>query len=251
MTDSESGGGYQPPPPPGGTGQPPGSVPPPYAPPTPDETDSTWGQQAPASTPHPYGAPSAPPYGQPPASTYGSSGYPTPAPLPSGRKRPSNRALSIAGVALVVVVVIVVAGIVAGGGSSGPDPSATVTKFIQAVATNDGAAICPLYLPGPYQSECKKDQANFKGAVGTAQVVSQVVQGDEALVSLTGRVCAPYLAATDDPEQDCEVNSTASSGMPSSTVTFAQAFASATSAEFTGLSPAACEELNGTWYVVP
>jgi len=266
MTDSEGGGQ-------GNPQQPPGSPAPPtpYSPPSTEQSDSAWGYQAPTAPyagqdnppppygaqqqpppygaqqqapPPPYGAqqPPPPPYGQqqgapPYGGQFGTQGAPG-----SQRKLPNTRVMAIGGAAVaVVVVVIVVIVLVTGGGSS---PTNTANEFIQAILSNNGSKICSLYVPAE-QSQCKAQEASFKDASGNGQVVSQVIQGNEALVSITGKLCLGGTSA-----DDCESNSDPTAGMPGDSLSFDQAYAQATSPDSTALSPAAFQEINGTWYVV-
>jgi hypothetical protein len=252
MTDSEGGGS-------GNPQQPPGSAPPPYSPPGSDQTDSAWGYQAP-TPPSPYGSQGAqspppppyagqqaapPPYGnQQPPPPYGQFGAPGNA--PSARKLPNPKVMAIGGAAVAVVVVVIVVVVLVTGGS-GNSPTNTANEFIQAVLSNNGAKICSLYIPSE-QSACRQEEASFKGATGNGQVVNQAVQGDEALVSITGQLCAPYIGSGSN---DCESNNNATAGMPGNGVSFDQAYSNATNPDTANLSPAPLQEVNGTWYVVP
>ena len=159
-------------------------------------------------------------------------GFPTPAPA---RGRPDNRTLAIigGGVAAVVLVIVLIVVLVGGGGNS---PTTTMNSFINALLSNNGTQVCALVVPSQ-QSTCSP--SDFTGITGHAQVASQVIDGDEALVAVTGQVCI---------QGQCSSNSDASSGMPGNGVTFAEAFANATSSS-AGISPAALELVNGTWYI--
>ncbi len=235
--DSNPGGQQNPVPPPYG-GNP--SVPPyggdPSAPPY-------------GSNPPPYGGPTdpfggtLPPYsppGQaPPFQGQGQGGVPPfgfPAPA-QGRPRLDNRMMAIigGGVAVVVLVIVLIVVLAGGGGSS---PTATVNSFINDLVNNNGTALCQLVVPS-LQSECTP--SGVTGNSGHAQAVNQVIQGDEALVSVTGQYCS---------NGECSTLSDPTQGMPGNGVTFDEAFAAATAAD-APLSPAALEQVNGTWYVVP
>jgi hypothetical protein len=137
------------------------------------------------------------------------------------------------GVAAVVLVIVLIVVLVGGGGSS---PTSTVNSFISALFANNGTAVCALVEPAQ-QSSCSASQ--FTGITGHAQTDSQVIQGNEALVSVTGEYCI---------SGSCTSNTDASSGMPGNGVTFDEAFANATSSS-AGLSPAALVQVNGTWYL--
>ncbi len=239
--DSNPGGQQNPQPPPYG-GDP--SVPPyagdPSVPPYGDPSAPPYGTTPPpyGGTPPPYGGtppPYAPPSQTPPFQTQGSAspyGFPTPAPA---RGRPDNRTLAIigGGVAAVVLVIVLIVVLVGGGGNS---PTTTMNSFINALLSNNGTQVCALVVPSQ-QSTCSP--SDFTGITGHAQVASQVIDGDEALVAVTGQVCI---------QGQCSSNSDASSGMPGDGVTFAEAFANATSSS-AGISPAALELVNGTWYI--
>ncbi len=216
--------------PPYGTTPPPyGTTPPPYGePPAPPY----------GTTPPPYGAtppPYAPPTQIPPFQAQGSPpqyGFPTQTPA---RGRPDNKTLAIigGGVAAVVLVIVLIVVLVGGGGSS---PTATENSFISALFSNNGTQVCALVVPSQ-QSTCSA--SDFTGITGHAQVVNQVIDGDEALVAVTGQLCI---------QGQCSTNSDPSSGMPGNGVSFAEAFANATSSS-AGISPTALELVNGTWYI--
>jgi hypothetical protein len=233
MTDSDAGGGpSQPPyPPPSGgySATPPGYTPPPYAPPQPGQTQQPWDYQPPAG-------PGAPP---------GPGGFGAPGTSPLRGIKPDKRTLTIGGAIVGVVIVVIVVIIVATGGS-GNSPESTVTGLIQAVTTNNGAAFCT-FVPPSELSQCQSSEATLTGGSGHGQVVSQVVQGNEALVAVTGQLCAPYLATSTG--SDCASNSDPTAGMPGNGVTFDQAYAAASSSGFTALSPVALEQINGKWYI--
>ena len=204
------------PPPYGGTPPPYGANPPPYG-----------------ATPPPYAPPGQiPPFeGQTGAQPFG---FPGAAPA---RGRPDNKMLAIigGGVAVVVLVIVLIVVLAGGGGSS---PTSTVNSFIQAFVSNNGTAVCALVVPAE-QSSCTA--SSFTGVTsGSGQAVNQVIQGDEALVSVTYRVCAGT---------SCLSNSDPTAGMPGNGVTFDQAFSSALASSTNSLSPAALELVNGTWYI--
>jgi hypothetical protein len=135
------------------------------------------------------------------------------------------------GVAAVVLVIVLIVVLVGGGGT------ATVNSFISALLANNGTQVCSLVVPAQ-QSSCTASQ--FTGITGHAQVVNQVIQGSEALVAVTGQYCV---------NGQCISNSDPTTGMPVNGVSFAQAFAAATSSSNTSLSPAALDQVNGTWYL--
>jgi hypothetical protein len=72
-----------------------------------------------------------------------------------------------------------------------------------------------------------------------------IVVGKEALVGVTGHICAP--------SSPCVSNANPNLGIPSSTSQFAAAYrtavASGTSSGNTVMSPLPCNEIGGKWYV--
>jgi hypothetical protein len=249
---SQPPGGTPPPPqysqPPGGTptpppySQPPGGAPDPYSQPgTPPPYTPPGSEQA--GAPWSYQAPQAP--GAPPAPGFGASPY-TPA---AGSRGPNKRTLTIAGAAVAVVVVIIVI-VVAVGGGSGNQPTDTVNGFIQASLSNNGRAVCSYFLPAD-QAACDAEASALKGASGSVQSDSQVIQGNEALVSVTGRICAPYISggSSSSGGAHCASNSDPSTGMPGNGVSFDQAYAAAISESNNSLSPVPLEQVNGKWYL--
>jgi hypothetical protein len=144
-----------------------------------------------------------------------------------------------------VVITII---IVAVGGGSGNSPTATVNGFIHAALSNNGTAVCSYFLPAD-QSNCDAHAGTFKGATGHVQTVSQILDGNLALVSITGEICAPYVSTGSDGSSGCASNTNSSAGMPGNGVTFASAYAAALNESNTTLSPVPCEEINGKWYL--
>ena len=151
------------------------------------------------------------------------------------------------GAAVGVVVIIIVVIVVVAGGGSGNSPTATVKGFIQAVLSNNGKAVCTYFLPAD-QAQCNQGSSIFHGASGNAQIQSSVTQGNEALVAVTGQLCAPFVSGGSGTN-DCASNSSATAGMPGNGVSFAQAFAASQNESNTTLSPVPCEEVNGKWYL--
>jgi hypothetical protein len=88
------------------------------------------------------------------------------------------------------------------------------------------------------------NQAAQKGALpiftGQATVAGAAISGSEALVAVTGSMCGTTTG--------CASNSDPSVGMPSSKVTFIQAYEKALN-NSNSLSPVACIEENGKWYI--
>ena len=151
--------------------------------------------------------------------------------------------LAILGGAIAVVVVVVV--IVLAVGGSGNSPTATVNGFIQAILSNNGTAVCSYFEPAE-QSSCDANSSAFKGASGNGQAVNQVIQGNKALVAVTGQLCAPFISSGGS---DCSSNSDPSTGMPGNGVSFDQAYAAAVSSSNNGVSPVPLIEVSGKWYV--
>jgi hypothetical protein len=205
-------------------GQPSGGAPAPYAPPGSEQAPPSWSSGQPGQG---FGAPAYPPN--------------------AGTRVANNKRLALIGAAVGVVVILVVVIVVVAGGGSGNSPTATVNGFIQAALANNGKAVCS-YFPPADQAECNAGSSVFHSATGSAQVNSSVTQGTEALVSVTGKICAPFISGSSGGS-DCASNSNASAGMPGNGVSFDQAFAASQNESNTTLSPVPVEELNGKWYL--
>ena len=120
-------------------------------------------------------------------------------------------------------------------------PVLVAQEFMSAVRTRNVNQFCALVVPQERQ-ECQS--AAFATAMRSATISDvaihqTVVSGDRALVSITGKLCiAGQCHGATDPNV----------GMPSSTVTFDQAWAKAVGPTPTAGSP--LEKINGKWYII-
>jgi Fibronectin type III domain len=125
-------------------------------------------------------------------------------------------------------------------------PADAVDGFYQSQLAGDWAAVCSYVTPSA-QSLCLAGTSGQAAATGNATVGTMVLSadGNEALVSVTGSICAP--------STPCVSNSDASLGMPSSPSQFPAdyqtAVANSTSDSSTSISPMPCSQINGKWYV--
>jgi len=125
-------------------------------------------------------------------------------------------------------------------------PGDAVDGFYQSELNGDWAAACSYVTPSA-QALCVAGTSGQAAATGNATVGTMVVSadGNEALVSVTGSICAP--------SAPCVSNSDASLGMPSSPSQFPAdyqtAVANSTSDSSTSISPMPCSQMNGKWYV--
>ena len=125
-------------------------------------------------------------------------------------------------------------------------PADAVDGFYQSELAGDWAAVCSYVTPSA-QSLCLAGTSGQAAATGNATVGTMVLSadGNEALVSVTGSICAP--------STPCVSNSDASLGMPSSPSQFLAdyqtAVANSTSDSSTSISPMPCSQINGKWYV--
>jgi hypothetical protein len=149
---------------------------------------------------------------------------------------------------------LLAAGCSSGGGAGGAStPSAAAQGDVNGLLTGHLSAACA-YVPPNVQAKCRSGVAGVTGirATGTVEIGAQVVQGDEALVALTGKVCL----ASGNTGSSCMSNAVVSTGMPGGSVSFDSAFSAARS-NFDGsdssqlgpFSPIPCIEINGAWYV--
>jgi pimeloyl-ACP methyl ester carboxylesterase len=124
-------------------------------------------------------------------------------------------------------------------------PADAVDGFYQSELAGDWAAVCSYVTPSA-QSLCLAGTSGQAAATGTANVGTMVISasGNEALVSVTGSICAP--------SSPCVSNGDAGLGMPSSPSQFAadyQAAVANTTGSTTVLSPMPCSQIGGKWYV--
>lgn len=164
------------------------------------------------------------------------------------------------GFVLVISALAVIAGCSSGGGSlsgsgggSGSvspghgSPKAAVEGFITDLELGNGSTAWCDYLAPPDQSECQEGAAEAHISItGSFALGNQVIDGSQALVAITGDVCAH-----DDIDSTtsiaCSSNSDPNKGLPSSTDTFSDAYAAATNSNGTATAP--CEEISGSWYI--
>jgi hypothetical protein len=127
-------------------------------------------------------------------------------------------------------------------------PSDAVTGLIAGLLANSAHQACQYVLPSQ-QSACEAgtDPAflQITGYSGSATVVGQTVSGDEALVEVTGSLCVTKSGNSAGPQ--CAGNNSGSTGMPTGTTTFADAYTAALTTP--NLSPFPCQLVDGKWYV--
>ena len=123
-------------------------------------------------------------------------------------------------------------------------PQDAVDGFYQAELAGDWAAVCS-YIDPADQALCQAGTSGQGAATGQVTVVTSVSSGGQALVSVTGRICAP--------STPCVSNSDPTTGMPRTPSQFANdyatALANATSTSTTVMSPVPCTNVNSEWYV--
>jgi hypothetical protein len=142
-------------------------------------------------------------------------------------------------------------GIVSGGGGGGVSPGhgspkAAVDGFVSGLISG-GTAWCS-YVDPSDQSDCTAGATEAGLTVtGTYQIRNQVVQANEAIVTLTGSLChSNQGAATTAPS--CFTNNNSNAGLPPGAGSFAQAYSAAEN-NASGYDAIPCIEVNGSWYV--
>src|SRR5580658_3542146 len=123
-------------------------------------------------------------------------------------------------------IALLAAGCSSGGSGGSSSPSTAALGDVNALLSGHLSSACG-YVPPSVQAKCRSADGKVTGlsASGTVKVSRQVVQGDEALVALTGKVCL----GGGNTGSSCMSNSDASTGMPGSTTTFDKAFSAALS----------------------
>lgn len=123
-------------------------------------------------------------------------------------------------------------------------PQDAVAGFYQGELAGNWAAVCSYVVPSA-QSLCLAGTSGQGAATGSITVDRAVIQGTEALVGVTGSICAP--------STPCAANTDPSLGMPSSASEFQAlyqaAVASGSSGGGTNMSPMPCTQVGGKWYV--
>jgi hypothetical protein len=150
---------------------------------------------------------------------------------------------------LVISMLAVVAGCSSGGsGNVSPgngSPKAAVAGYVTDLL-NSGGGFCS-YLEPSQQSQCSQLTSQLHiHATGTWAFGNVSVQGNEALVVLTGDLCLTATAGS-TTTSDCETNSDASKGLPSGSTSFADAYSTALTA--TNNDAITCIEISGLWWL--
>jgi len=131
-------------------------------------------------------------------------------------------------------------GISPGNGS----PEAAVDGLFSSTLAGNQTTGCQ-YLEPSSQQICEDAAASEPPSSGTFSISGQVIEGTEALVSVTGSLC--------QSGYPCGTNSDPSFGMPPGAGSFADAYDAASAAvdssETFVLSPVPCIEISGKWYI--
>lgn len=162
------------------------------------------------------------------------------------------------GLVLVVSILAVCAGCssggngtLSGGGTISPGhgtPEAAVAGILTSLMSGSSTAWCAYFNPSD-RSECDQDSnALALNITGNYAIKSQVIQGSQALVALTGNLCF-HGNATGTTLLQCATNTNAGTGMPPGAGSFSQAYAATANASSDTLSPIPCIEVTGAWYV--
>jgi hypothetical protein len=138
-----------------------------------------------------------------------------------------------------------------GGGKVSPghsSPEAAVDGILTALMSGSSTAWCDYFNPSD-RSECDQDSnALALNITGNYSIKSEVIQGDQALVALTGSLCF-HGNATGTTLLQCATNTSAGTGMPPGAGSFSQAYAATANASSDTLSPIPCIEVSAAWYV--
>jgi hypothetical protein len=118
-------------------------------------------------------------------------------------------------------------------------PEDAVNGLIKGELADNWTLACSYVVPST-QPTCTQAANQLPVFTGNATVAGDTVSGTEALVEVTGSMCSNTTG--------CASNSIPSTGMPSSQVTFMQAYNQALN-NSNILSPVPCIEENGIWYI--
>jgi len=155
--------------------------------------------------------------------------------------------------ALVVSALALTAGCTSGGALGGGvspghgSPKAAADGFFAGLENSGSASTACSYLIPSQQQGCQQvlSEAHLR-VTGSFSFGNQVINGNEAIVVLTGNACVTADAdATTSSE--CTGNSDPNTGLPSGGVSFADAYSTALGAS--SFASIACVKVNGQWYV--
>jgi hypothetical protein len=118
-------------------------------------------------------------------------------------------------------------------------PEDAVNGLIKGELADNWTLACSHVVPST-QPTCDQAANQLPVFTGNATVAGDTISGTEALVEVTGSMCSNTTG--------CASNSIPSTGMPSSQVTFMQAYNQALN-NSNNLSPVPCIEENGIWYI--
>jgi hypothetical protein len=156
------------------------------------------------------------------------------------------------GIVVALLGLVTIASCSSGGGVLGgstpghSSPKAAVAGYLSGLAAG-GSGLCP-YVDPSDQADCSSELAQVHtGITGTYAIGNDVVQGTEAIVTLTGSVCISFSAASTETSS-CAHNSNSSAGLPTSSAAFEQAFETAEQGNADS-STLPCVEIGGSWYV--
>lgn len=127
-------------------------------------------------------------------------------------------------------------------------PEAAVDGMLISLMTGHSTAWCTYFNPSDTR-ECQQDSTEVElDITGSYSIKSQVIQGAEALVSLTGNLCF-HGNASGTTLLQCATNSNPSTGMPPGAGSFSRTYTATANAPSDSLSPVPCIEVNRRWYV--
>lgn len=157
------------------------------------------------------------------------------------------------GVTVAILALTVLASCSSGGGSFGggaspghDSPKDAVDGFLSGLE-NDSASACS-YVDPSDQSDCSSglDLSELK-TTGTFSIGNDVVQGNEALVAVTGNFCY-NVSGLGTAATGCGDDTNPNTGLPTSGESFQQAYDDAVN-NSTANDAAPCIEVDGIWYV--
>ena len=130
-----------------------------------------------------------------------------------------------------------------GSGSAAPghgSPEQAVAGALQADLAGDYSQACSYMIPSG-QAECHQQVANTPSLTGSYHIVGQVIEGDRALVFVTGTAC--------NGPGDCFGNSDTSMDDASSPSVFDNYYGYYTPGDNGNFSPFSCIKVDGLWYL--
>lgn len=143
-----------------------------------------------------------------------------------------------------VTIAAATIGLTGCGGSSQPGPQEVAKTYVSALEDHNFQKACD-QVESSQRNQCTAAFEQISSfSTKDMKVGKAVTEGDRALVSVTGKICAEVTAS-----KQCSGATDPAAGMPDSSTSFDKAFATATSGSSDALAASPMIRSKGKWYV--